>query len=54
MNAGPLVAALRAVARAPVRKLAPNGVREALLLAAAKVLGVAHKTNPSGNNMSQR
>lgn len=40
--------------RASVRKLVPHGVREAAVRAAAKVLGVAHKTNPSGNNMSQR
>jgi hypothetical protein len=37
-----------------VRKVAPHGVREALLLAAARVLRVGHGTNKSGNNLSQR
>jgi hypothetical protein len=45
---------VKAVLLAPLRKVAPDGVREAAVQVAAKVVGVAHKTNPSGNNMSQR
>jgi hypothetical protein len=37
-----------------VRKLAPSDVKDRVRDAVAKVLTVAHKTNPSGNNMSQR
>jgi hypothetical protein len=44
----------RTLVQAPLKKLAPHGVREAALLAAAKLLGVAHRTNASGNNLSQR
>ncbi len=54
MKLGMVAKAARAVIAAPLKKLAPHGVREAALLAAAKVLGVAHKTNASGNNLSQR
>jgi hypothetical protein len=42
------------VVTAPLRRIAPHGLREAALLAAARILGFAHKTNASGNNMSQR
>ena len=45
---------VKAVLCTPLKKVAPNGVREAAMLLAARVLGVAHKTNRSGNNMSQR
>jgi hypothetical protein len=54
VKSSPALALLKRIVTAPVRAVAPNGVREAALLAAAKLLGVAHKTNPSGNNMSQR
>lgn len=49
---------VKSVLLAPLRKVAPGGltegVREAAVQVASRVLGVAHKTNPSGNNMSQR
>jgi len=54
VKVGTVLEAVRAALRVPVRKVAPNGVREAVVLAAARLLGVAHRTNPSGNNMSQR
>jgi hypothetical protein len=54
MNARAVSSLAKAVLLAPLKKVAPNGVREAALLLAAQVLGVAHKTNRSGNNMSQR
>lgn len=46
--------AIVTVLRAPLRKVAPHGVREAVLLAAGRVLGLGHGTNASGNNRSQR
>ena len=49
-----LKAALLAPIRPIVRTVAPHGVKEAALLVASRVLGVAHRTNASGNNMSQR
>lgn len=54
MKTGSVLSLVRVVVSAPVRKLAPNGVREAALLTAAKVLGFSHRTNASGNNLSQR
>ncbi len=54
MNTGLAARLVKAVLLAPLRKVAPNGVREAVVQVAAKVVGMAHKTNPSGNNMSQR
>ncbi|MDP2310750.1 MAG: hypothetical protein Q8P18_32330 [Pseudomonadota bacterium] len=54
MNARLATDLVKTLLLAPLRKLVPRGVREAVVQTAAKVLGVAHKTNPSGNNMSQR
>lgn len=40
--------------RGPGGKRRKLRTRDRIWLAVSKVLGVAHKTNPSGNNMSQR
>ncbi len=49
----PLAVALAmTLLQAPLRRLGPLGDRVRAQL--AKVLAVAHKTNASGNNMSQR
>jgi hypothetical protein len=54
MNARLVADLAKAVLRAPLARVAPTGVRNAVRDAVAKVLSVAHKTNASGNNMSQR
>ena len=54
MNARLAMDLVKAVLVAPLRKVVPHGLREAVVQTAAKVVAVAHKTNPSGNNMSQR
>ena len=38
----------------PVRKILPASLRQAARETVAKVVSLAHKTNASGNNMSQR
>ena len=40
--------------RGPRAKRKKLRTRDRIWMAVSKVLGVAHKTNPSGNNMSQR
>ncbi len=40
--------------RAPRAKRKKLRTRDRIWMAVSKVLGVAHKTNGSGNNMSQR
>ncbi|MES2640531.1 MAG: hypothetical protein V4850_13645 [Myxococcota bacterium] len=54
MNTRLAVDLVKGMLLAPLRKVVPRGVREAVVQTAAKVVSVAHKTNPSGNNMSQR